>query len=47
MYVGHCFSDYLGRSTYDKSLTGYELVNGAHTMAANKLSYFYDLKGPR
>jgi fatty acid synthase len=47
VYVGHCFSDFLGRSTCDKSLTGYELVNGAHAMAANKISYFYDLKGPR
>ena len=26
--------------------TGYELVNGAHSMAANRLSYFYDLHGP-
>ncbi len=47
VYVGHCFSDFLSRTTYDPSLTGYELVNGAHTMAANKISYFYDLKGPR
>ena len=47
VYVGHCFSDYLTRSTHDKALTGYELVNGAHTMAANKISFFYDFKGPR
>jgi len=46
VYVGHCFSDYLTRSTHDKALTGYELVNGAHTMAANKISFFYDFKGP-
>ena len=46
VYVGHCFSDYLGRVSNDPTLTGYELVNGAHTMAANKLSYFYNLKGP-
>ena len=46
MYVGHCFSDFLNRATYDEEVTGYELVNGAHTMAANRLSFFYDLKGP-
>lgn len=46
VYVGHCFSDYLNRSTNDPKLTGYELVNGAHTMAANKISFFYNLKGP-
>ena len=44
--MGHCFSDYLNRSTNDPKLTGYELVNGAHTMAANKISFFYNLKGP-
>ena len=37
VYVGHCFSDYLNRSTNDPKLTGYELVNGAHTMAANRI----------
>lgn len=47
VYVGHCFSDFLNRSTNDPTLTGYELVNGAHTMAANKISFFYDFKGPR
>jgi len=46
VYVGHCFSDYLNRATNDPNLTGYELVNGAHTMAANKISYHYDLRGP-
>jgi acyl transferase domain-containing protein/NADPH:quinone reductase-like Zn-dependent oxidoreductase/NADP-dependent 3-hydroxy acid dehydrogenase YdfG len=46
VYVGHCFSDYLGQVSRDKTLTGYELVNGAHAMAANKLSFQYDLKGP-
>ena len=46
VYVGHCFSDYLGQTSRDKTLTGYELVNGAHTMAANKISFFYDLRGP-
>jgi acyl transferase domain-containing protein/NADPH:quinone reductase-like Zn-dependent oxidoreductase/acyl carrier protein len=46
VYVGHCFSDYLGQVSRDKDLSGYELVNGAHTMAANKISYHYDLKGP-
>lgn len=47
VYVGHCFSDYLNRSVYDATLSGYELVNGAHSMAANKISFFYDLTGPR
>jgi len=47
VYVGHCFSDYLNRqSGCDIDKTGYELVNGAHSMAANKISYFYDLRGP-
>lgn len=30
----------------NKNKNGYELVNGTHSMAANRLSYFYDLKGP-
>ena len=47
VYVGHCFSDYLNRVGSDPVLTGYELVNSAHTMAANKISFFYDFKGPR
>eukprot|EP01032_Pedospumella_encystans_P021064 gene21064-23907_t len=47
VYIGHCFSDYLSRTAgSDVEKNGYELVNGAHTMAANKISFFYDLKGP-
>ena len=45
VYVGHCFSDFLNRASYDPDLSGYELVNGAHTMAANRLSFHYDFKG--
>lgn len=47
VYVGHCFSDFACRTTYDDELNGYEIVNCAHTMAANKVSYHFDLKGPR
>lgn len=48
VYVGHCFSDYfsLQSSSANPDKSGYELVNGAHCMAANRLSYFYDLRGP-
>ncbi len=47
VYIGHCFSDYLSRTAgNDVEKDGYELVNGAHAMAANKISFFYDLKGP-
>lgn len=46
VYVGHCFSDFLSKVSHDPKLTGYELVNGAHAMAANKISFFYDLRGP-
>ena len=46
VYVGHCFSDFLSRSTQDAELSGYELVNGAHCMAANRISFTYDFRGP-
>ena len=48
VYVGHGFSDMMSHTTsaVNTEKTGYELVNGAHSMAANRLSYFYDLKGP-
>jgi len=46
VYVGHCFSDYLGRTSNDKEKNGYELVNGAHCMIANRISFFYNLEGP-
>lgn len=48
VYVGHCFSDSLALlgSASNPNKNGYELVNGAYAMAANRLSYFYDLKGP-
>ena len=48
VYGGHCFSDELGiNSRSDKQpKTGYELINGAHSMAANRVSFFYDFRGP-
>lgn len=46
VYIGHCFSDYFLGVGFDESINGYELVNGARAMAANKISYFYNLKGP-
>ena len=48
VYVGHCFSDHLQHTTSyrNQSKNGFEIVNGAHSMASNRLSYFYDLKGP-
>jgi fatty acid synthase len=46
VYVGHCFSDWLSTSRTDPKLTGYEIVNGAHSMIANRLSFFFDFKGP-
>ena len=46
VYIGHCFSDFFAKTKYDDTATGYEIVNGAHAMAANKISYFYDFHGP-
>lgn len=46
VYVGHCFSDWLSTSRCDPKLTGYEIVNGAHSMMANRLSFYFDFKGP-
>ncbi|CAB9497944.1 Mycocerosic acid synthase-like polyketide synthase [Seminavis robusta] len=51
VYVGHIFSDYVTLTTgpsppNGQKKSGYELVNGAQSMAANRLSYFYDLSGP-
>jgi fatty acid synthase len=48
VYIGHCFGDETARLTSgaNPDKTGYEVVNGAHSMAANRLSFFYDLKGP-
>ena len=46
VYLGHCFSDYLGQIKNDSNVNGYELVNSCPSMASGKISYFYDLKGP-
>jgi 3-oxoacyl-(acyl-carrier-protein) synthase/NADPH:quinone reductase-like Zn-dependent oxidoreductase/malonyl CoA-acyl carrier protein transacylase len=47
VYVGHCFSDHLAHfRSFHVEKAGVEIVNTAHCMAANKISYFYNLKGP-
>eukprot|EP00522_Entomoneis_paludosa_P007169 CAMPEP_0172448792 /NCGR_PEP_ID=MMETSP1065-20121228/7729_1 /TAXON_ID=265537 /ORGANISM="Amphiprora paludosa, Strain CCMP125" /LENGTH=3370 /DNA_ID=CAMNT_0013200381 /DNA_START=215 /DNA_END=10327 /DNA_ORIENTATION=+ len=48
VYVGHCFSDVgnMKTSCWNQDKNGYELVNGANSMAANRLSFFYDFQGP-
>ena len=45
VYIGHCFSDYFNFLTHDK-ITGNEVINSHTSMAAGKISHFYDLKGP-
>lgn len=47
VYVGHCFSDYHnGIITNIEEVNGYENVGSANSMAANKISYFFDIHGP-
>ena len=47
VYVGHCFSDYHnGVIGNINTVNGYENVGSANSMAANKISYFFDLHGP-
>jgi acyl transferase domain-containing protein len=47
VYVGHCFSDYHnGVITNIEEVNGYENVGSANSMAANKISYFFDIHGP-
>lgn len=47
VYVGHCFSDYHnGVIVNINSVNGYENLGSANSMAANKISYFFDLHGP-
>ncbi len=46
VYIGQCFDDYFSRAGFDEDINGYEVVNGARAMAANKISFFYNLKGP-
>ena len=46
VYIGHCFSDYLGQIKMDQNINGYELVNSCPSMAAGKISYYFDFKGP-
>lgn len=47
VYIGHCFSDYHnGVIGNINNVNGYENVGSANSMAANKISYFFDLHGP-
>ena len=46
VYVGCCETDFTDRALHDTSKVGYEIVNGARSMMANRISYFFDLKGP-
>lgn len=47
VFIGHCFSDmYQYNSSFFNEKTGNEIVNEAHCMAANKISFFFNLKGP-
>lgn len=46
VYVGCCETDFADRAKLDKEKSGYEMVTGADSMLANRISYFYDLKGP-
>jgi len=46
VYMGHCFSDYLNKIKENDDVTGHELIHSCKSMAAGKISYFYDFKGP-
>ena len=47
VYVGNCFSDYhQGILQNIHKVNGYENLGSAISMSANKISYFFDLKGP-
>lgn len=46
VYIGHPFSDHTGESSKKYKKNGYELVCGANCMVANRISFYYDLKGP-
>eukprot|EP00750_Incisomonas_marina_P026842 INCI5956.2.p1 GENE.INCI5956.2~~INCI5956.2.p1 ORF type:complete len:443 (+),score=81.76 INCI5956.2:756-2084(+) len=40
------YTDFCRRAARDESLSGYEAVNGAQNMLANRLSFHYDFQGP-
>jgi fatty acid synthase len=47
VYVANCFSDYyqgIVQNIYN--VNGYENIGSANSMAANKISHFFDLTGP-
>lgn len=47
VYVGNCFSDYHNGIIQNiHKVNGYENLGSAISMSANKISYFFDLKGP-
>lgn len=47
VYVGNCFSDYHTAILSDiGSINGFENVGSCLSMAANKISYFFDMTGP-
>jgi acyl transferase domain-containing protein len=47
VYVGICFSDYLQNQLSNPAgIDPYMGVGNAHSIAANRLSYFFDLRGP-
>lgn len=45
VYVGSCFTD-AHELFFEQEITGYENTGCAQSMFANRLSFFYDLRGP-
>ena len=46
VYIGHPFSDFCGEACKKYKKNGYELVCGTNCMTANRISFYYELKGP-
>lgn len=46
VYAGNMYTDFCRRAAREPHLTGYEAVNGAQNMLANRISFQYDFQGP-
>mmetsp|Transcript_28542 Transcript_28542/g.43884 ORF Transcript_28542/g.43884 Transcript_28542/m.43884 type:complete len:163 (-) Transcript_28542:482-970(-) len=47
VYVGTCTAEFVQQTLHDKEMNGYEVINGALSMCSNRISHYFDLKGPR